>query len=417
MRKTIALFSTIFCSIALSAQQTKVLWIGNSYTGTNNLPSLFYNLALSGGDTIIFDSNTPGGYTFQGHSTNATTLQKIAAQEWDYVVLQAQSQEPSFPPSQVEAQTYPYARALDSLIQLSNACTETVFFMTWGRKYGDSQNCAIYPPICTFEGMNARLWDSYKAMADDNRGIVSPVGIAWKRSRAADSTINLWSADNSHPSAAGSYLSACVFYATLLGKNPVGLSYTAGLTANEVAFLQQIARETVQDSLQACNIGRWQPNADFDYTTNDLAVTFTASSDAAQTYFWDFGDGTQEAGSIATHAYASSGSYEVTLFVSDICGNSDTLSQTIDLFVANAQNGETTAWRIFPNPSTRDIMLQAEKPTSFRIEVYGPDGKRLKEFHEFGKLIRLDFGFLAPGMYQIHCHSATDSKVFRIVRE
>jgi hypothetical protein len=415
--KRIALILIFFVALALHGQQKKILWIGNSYTGTNNLPLMFYNLALSGGDTVVYDSNTPGGMTFLWHTTNAATIQKIAANNWDFVVLQAQSQEPSFPPSQVEAQTYPYAAVLDSLVRISNPCSETVFYMTWGRKYGDAQNCPIYPPICTFDGMNNRLWESYKEMADDNRGIVSPAGIAWKRSREADSTINLWSGDNSHPSVAGSYLTACVFYATMLRKNPVGLSYTAGLPASQATFLQQIARETVEDSLLSCNIGRWLPNADFTFTMNDMAVSYSANSDAAFSYLWDFGDGSQETGSNITHVYASSGSYEVRLIVSDSCGNSDTLIQVVNLFVANAQNDEALAWRVFPNPSTRDIMLQAEKPSNFRIEVYGPDGKRVKEFNEFGKLIRLDFGPLAPGIYQIHCHSASESKVFRIVRE
>jgi len=415
--KRFALIFTLFVAFGLNGQQKKILWIGNSYTGTNNLPLMFYNLALSGGDTVVYDSNTPGGMTFLGHTTNAATIQKIAANNWDFVVLQAQSQEPSFPPSQVEAQTYPYAAVLDSLVSISNPCTETVFYMTWGRKYGDAQNCAIYPPICTFDGMNNRLWESYKEMADDNRGIVSPAGIAWKRSREADSTINLWSGDNSHPSVAGSYLTACVFYATMLRKNPVGLSYTAGLPANQAAFLQQIAHTTVLDSVQACNMERWLPNADFTYTMNDMAVSYSANSNAAFSYLWDFGDASQETGSNITHVYASSGSYEVRLIVSDSCGNSDTLMQVVDLFVANAQIDEALAWRVFPNPSTRDIMLQAEKPSNFRIEVYGPDGKRVKEFNEFGKLIRLDFGPLAPGIYQIHCHSATESRVFRIVRE
>ena len=415
--KRFALIFTLFVAFGLNGQQKKILWIGNSYTGTNNLPLMFYNLAISGGDTVVYESNTPGGMTFLGHTTNAATLQKIAANTWDFVILQAQSQEPSFPPSQVAAQTYPYARVLDSLIHIANPCARTIFYMTWGRKYGDAQNCPIYPPICTFDGMNNRLWESYKEMADDNRGVVSPVGIAWKRSREADSTINLWSGDNSHPSVAGSYLTACVFYATMLRKNPVGLSYTAGLPANQAAFLQEIARETVEDSLLACNIGRWLPDAAFTFTSNGLSTTFTASGETGFSYAWSLGDGTEESGAEISHNYNTAGSFAVTLIASDSCGNSDTLTQTIDLFVSGLATNEAAAWRIFPNPSTRDIMLQAELPTKFRIEVYSADGKPIREFQEEGKLITLDFGPLTPGMYQIHCHSSTESRIFRIVRE
>ena len=54
-------------------------------------------IALSFGDTVNYDSNTPGGCTLQGHTINSTSLSKISQQSWDFVVIQAQSQEPSFP--------------------------------------------------------------------------------------------------------------------------------------------------------------------------------------------------------------------------------------------------------------------------------------------------------------------------------
>ena len=69
------------------------------------MPNLIKQIALSFGDTLIHDSSTPGGYNLSSHSTNPQTLAKINQQQWDYVVLQAQSQEPSFSPSQVASQT------------------------------------------------------------------------------------------------------------------------------------------------------------------------------------------------------------------------------------------------------------------------------------------------------------------------
>ena len=36
------------------------------------------DVAQSRGDSFIFDSNTPGGFTLNGHSTNATSQAKIA---------------------------------------------------------------------------------------------------------------------------------------------------------------------------------------------------------------------------------------------------------------------------------------------------------------------------------------------------
>jgi len=35
--------------------------------------------AASSGDTLLYESNTPGGYTLQGHAGNTTSLSKLAA--------------------------------------------------------------------------------------------------------------------------------------------------------------------------------------------------------------------------------------------------------------------------------------------------------------------------------------------------
>ena len=139
---------------------TSILWLGNSYTGTNNLPGTFRQLSLAAGDSVDHDSYTPGGYTFEGHSTNATTLNKIAEEPWDFVVLQEQSQRPSFPPAQVANEVYPYAEILVDSIRSNHECTEPLFYMTWGRRAGDQQNCQFYPPLCTYAGMQQRLRES-----------------------------------------------------------------------------------------------------------------------------------------------------------------------------------------------------------------------------------------------------------------
>lgn len=330
--KKIILALLILATSNLKAQPKKILFVGNSYVYSNNLPLVLYNLALSNGDTIIYDSSAPGGYTFAQHTTNTTTLSKINAQDWDYVILQEQSQIPSFDPSQVQTETYPYAAQLNDLILANDSCTQTVFFMTWGRKYGDASNCAIYPPLCTFEGMQGRLRQSYVEMADDNEALVSPVGEAFKYSRMADSTINLYSIDNSHPSVAGTYLAACTFYATLFETSPVGLNYTAGLDATQAGFLQQIANQTVFDSLSVWNINEFEPQASFNYILNGpYTYQFTSTSMNANSFLWSDGATT----SSYVHTFPGSGIYTISLTVSDGC-SSNTISQDITVSPFNA---------------------------------------------------------------------------------
>lgn len=262
------LFLLLSSFTLVHAQQTKrVLFLGNSYTNYNNLPVLIDNLANAAGNDIIRDSNTPGGYTFNQHANSATTLTKIKAQDWDFVVLQAQSQEPSFSPAQVANQTYPYAAILNDSILANNPCTEPLFYMTWGRKNGDVSNCGSYPPICTYDGMQQRLRESYLEMAQANDASVAPVGVAWKIVRDLYPTIELYNPDESHPSLAGSYLAACVFYASIFRESAVGNSFVSNLDSLTAYRLQSIASATVLDSLSLWHIG-----------DNDLGLSLPADT-------------------------------------------------------------------------------------------------------------------------------------------
>ncbi|HQV00112.1 MAG TPA: hypothetical protein PLO59_03075, partial [Bacteroidia bacterium] len=276
----------LLTSIHLYAQKKQVLFLGNSYTAVNNLPKMIADIALSTGDTLIFDSNTPGGYTLQGHSTNSTSLSKIMLGNWDNVILQEQSQLPSFGNNQVQLQVFPYARLLDSLINQYNPCAETMFYMTWGRKNGDAANCAVFPIVCTYNGMDSMLNLRYRMMADSNQAVVSPVGAVWKYIRQNFPLIELYQADESHPSLAGSYAAACCFYAAIFRKNPALITDNYSLPATDADNIKAAAKAIVYDSLQNWHIGEYDPLADFNFNINNNTVTFNNNSVNATTYQW-----------------------------------------------------------------------------------------------------------------------------------
>ena len=175
-----------------SQNETKALFLGNSYTYYNQMPQMVSDIAESMGEELVTASNTPGGYTFEGHTTNLASLALIEEGNWDFVILQEQSQIPSFPVAQVANESLPYAEALNDLIETYNPCSETVFYMTWGRENGDAGNCEFWPPICTYEGMDDLLAASYLTMADDNEAIVSPVGRVWRWIRENHPDLNLY---------------------------------------------------------------------------------------------------------------------------------------------------------------------------------------------------------------------------------
>ena len=332
MKKT--LFFVLLPFLSFSQQTKEVLFIGNSYTYVNDLPNMVKQIALSFGDTLNYESSTPGGASFGMHATNVTTISKINQQAWDYVVLQAQSQEAALSTNYVNANVYPAVQSLIDIIENSSTCIEPMFFMTWGRKYGDANNCAPWPPVCTYLGMQQQLRLRYLDFTFTHDASCSPVGMAWKESILQDSTLNLYSPDNSHPSVYGSYLSACTFYASIFKNSPLGTTYIPnGIDTATASFLQNIASNTVLDSLSNWNIF----NAAF--TSNEIndVVTFNNLSSNYNSVLWDFGDGQQSIDENPLHTYDFPGTYTVTLsiFTNDSCV-SESISTDISLSFATS---------------------------------------------------------------------------------
>src|SRR5215470_17778827 len=123
--------------------------------------------------------------------------------------------------------------------------TAPIFFMSWA--YADKPE------------MTAQLAEAYTVAGNANNALVIPAGLAFARSVSKQPELNLYAPDKRHPSLAGTYLGACVVFAALTGKSPVGNSYLAGLDASTAKFLQEIAWETVQDYYGKGSVAAAQP--------------------------------------------------------------------------------------------------------------------------------------------------------------
>ncbi|MEL6970615.1 MAG: T9SS type A sorting domain-containing protein [Bacteroidota bacterium] len=331
----------LFFTLSLSAQTKKVLFIGNSYTNNNNLPKLVGDAALSVGDTLIYNRHTPGGARLSDHASNPNALNKINSDDWDHVVLQEQSQMPSFGDWQVANEVYPFAAQLCDSIRANNACTRPIFYMTWGRENGDQSNCAILPWLCTYEGVDSMLNMRYRIMAEDNESLVSPVGEVWHYIRDNYPEIDLYAGDGSHPTIRGSYLAAITFYTIIFQKDPTLISFNSSLDEGMAADIKTAVRLIVYDDLVEWNIGAYDPVADFTVSPAINVLTFENTSSYAEDVSWDFGDGNVSILENPVHEYAAEGNYTVTLVASS-CGLVDTLQQEFIVYVDLDGDGFST---------------------------------------------------------------------------
>jgi hypothetical protein len=325
MHKIILLVFALFFSTSGNSQPVyrKVLFLGNSYTFVNDLPALTAAMAASAGDSLLYDSNTPGGYTLGwqpiAHSTDPSSLAKISQQGWDFVVLQEQSQIPAITVLR-DSCMFPASIILHDSVKSANPCSRVLFFQTWGRRFGGVQcfttnYCS--PDFADFYMMQDSITRSYKVIADSLNDWIAPVGEAW-RFVIQNYGMVLHSGDASHPNFKGSYLAACVFYDIIFGKRSYGLPYYGGLADTAVMF-QSVADSIVFHDPSLWNLWNDQPIAGFEiHNSYDTMFTDNLSVNSS-IWHWNFGDGNTSDEFEPVHIYASPGQYTVILSSCDSC--------------------------------------------------------------------------------------------------
>lgn len=219
----------------------RVLFVGNSLTAAYGMPAMVERLAAGAPDggaifTILY---WRGGSTLADATRDSLLADLLAHERLDYVVLQEQSQIPARPEFRDE-RMLPAAARLDGWAKYAGA--RTVLFMTWARRHGDPD--AV--PGDTYAAMQGRLDDGYIVAGSLLDAALAPVGRAWATAMRREPGLELWAPDGYHPTRAGSYLTACVFYALLTRRDPSASRYTGGLDRGAARRLQRIAHESLR---------------------------------------------------------------------------------------------------------------------------------------------------------------------------
>merc|ERR1712228_999130 len=100
--------------------------------------------------------------------------------------------------------------------------------------------------------MNEAVQQGYEHYASlittsDRKPIVAPVGKAFRLIHDEDYNLfyRLYDPDATHPSALGTYLAACVVYASITGHTPLTLPSALGISDDLAATLRSTAAQAV----------------------------------------------------------------------------------------------------------------------------------------------------------------------------
>ena len=423
MKKCI-LILTLFCSSIriLVAQDTlSVLFIGNSYTSVNNLPQLVQSLSTSAGKTLNIDANMPGGYPMSSHLSDATTISKISQGNWDYVILQEQSQIPTIDFYRYN-DMYPAITDLKALIEQYNPCAKIITYMTWGRRLGGQQcdpsgtHCS--PVFVNFNHMQDSLTSAYLEISKRLNIQCAPVGVTWQNI-LNDTTLVLHSGDNSHPNIAGSYVAALTIFSSIWKQNTSGLTYTAGLSSQLAQYYQSKSDSTIFNSTNDWNLLINKPTANFSDSVSGYTATFTnlsTSINKTLNYFWDFGDGSTSNNKNTNHTYATAGTYTIKLIVSN-CNYSDTTTKTIQIGATSMEENIIGNFNLYPNPALSHINLKTDsKLIGSTYTVYDKTGKSVLNGKILAEQSVIELGELSRGVYLLHI-GEDFKQTFKVIKE
>ena len=214
----------------------RVLFLGNSYTSTNDLPGMFASLAAAAGRRVDVAMVANGGETLADHAASTDDAAELSAGKWDYVMLQEQSEIPAMPGGRPQMQAA--VRSLVARIRTTGAVP--ILFETWAHRDGLPS-----AGLRDFAAMQAALAEGYRQAGSQSGIGVVPVGDAWATATERDSSLEFWQPDGSHPTAVGTWFSATVMVHALLNADPSQLVTTSGApSANIATELASVASQS-----------------------------------------------------------------------------------------------------------------------------------------------------------------------------
>ena len=218
---------------APAAPGTRVLFIGNSLTYTNDLPEMVRVLAESAGTPLVTGMIAVGGRSLEDHWNDGDVRAAVASRRWDVVVLQ---QGPSAWPSSRE-NLREYTGRWATAIRAAGA--EPVVYMPWPESWRMS----------AFDSVSL----SYRQAAEVASALLVPGGDAWQAAWRRDASLALYGADGFHPSRLGTYVVAVATWARLTGRSPADapsrLQLEAGLLEVDASRAAAV-RAAVEEALR-----------------------------------------------------------------------------------------------------------------------------------------------------------------------
>ncbi len=222
-----------------------ILFIGNSYTFMHSMPHMIIGMATSDTKNAVelnIQSITIGGARLKEHWLDGRAATLLNQKAWDFVILQDQSNWPTFENGIID--NYAYITRFKNLAKTSNKKAIIASFKTWPKQEGSHwyKNPETRKSLKNYDYMRLSIDKNTALNAKKTNIDIVPAGDYWLYMLDNKIDIPLYMEDGSHPSVAGSYLNALIFYRYFTMSNLKSITYTPyGIKEEEAAKLREIA--------------------------------------------------------------------------------------------------------------------------------------------------------------------------------
>lgn len=219
-----------------------ILFVGNSYFYYNDsLHNHVRRMVDAAGilkeKDMHYKSATIGGAPLAEHDVKGLLVPgRLGKKPFEVVILQGNS---GAALTDARRKSF-HDKVVEFNADIHAAGAKTVLYMT---------HAYVAPNKSASPDMIRKVEDMYVSVGNEVGAYVMPVGLAFEESyrRRPDFLLHK-TYDGSHPNMYGTYLAACVVFASLYGKSPVGNTYDyyGAVDKASAAYLQQVAWDTVQ---------------------------------------------------------------------------------------------------------------------------------------------------------------------------
>jgi PKD repeat protein len=159
------------------------------------------------------------------------------------------------------------------------------------------------------------------------------------------------------------------------------------------------------------------------FTTTSIEDTLYAmdQTTGAVTWLWDFGDGNTSTLQNPSHQYfVGGGSYVVCLSTTDVCGNTDSVCQTVTIIVTDVNgNNASVISGTFPNPVNDLLNISfGNNLRNAQLEIIDPTGKIVAKMENVsGTKLSMNVGEFSAGIYLVRVWNENSSSTSRFIKE